>query len=780
MMARGVSIDGAAGRGRGLQSVAFAVLLACLSGRVVLCESAFRTSPLMGIDLRGLVEGDGGKAASPERAELAGMAFVVLIFSAGALWLAGAAVSGRLRVRCAPLAAAIVVFAAVSLVSALGASDRRGALEFWAHQVSLMFAGFLAVQLCADRRRFAVLLAVLAALGMMLAAKGIWQYFVEAPDRIADFEANRDRILSAHGLAVGSPEAAMFEIRLRDRAPLGFFGLANPFASLLIVLGAAGAALTAGKWVHARRDRRITPEARRKGDVHLPTLAAVVTAVLPLAAAAVVLLTRSLGAIGSAVAAAAAAIVVPRFRERLARRWRRSALFVGGVFLGAAATVAAYGLIHDRLPGKTMTFRWYYWTGAARIVADRPLLGVGPGNFGAAYLRVRRPEALEEAVKTPHNFIVHALAQYGVPGGACYVLIVGWLLVSACRPSPGARNDPGLAAPASRAGLPAVGAAVCLAPLLAQAIFTDARGSFWQLLQNGVEPAVVLGAALAAAWWYARKALDERTRPYAARVILACGLTGFILHNTVTLSLWMPGAAMAFWLAGGACIAQAGGRDRDLSILRWPLLIAAVLLVAAAVSQLWGPLRARAVGYNRVCSGIARRDWADTLGAARELGRADPLDPVSAADAARLFRVAMAFAADPDQAAGHRDEAYRWAREAIARDKANPSYHRLAAGILWPDPRRPLLRDADTDAAINHAAQAVVRNPQRMRARIDFAQMLLSAGRAEEAPAQLGAADEINRRLPADSLFLLGSAERRRVERLRAAAKAAIAARGGR
>lgn len=778
MMDPDVSTDGAAGRGRGLQSVAFAVLLTCLSARVVLSESAFRTSPLLGVDLSGPVEGDGERVASPDRTELAGMTFVVLIFSAGALWLAGAAVSGRLRVRCAPLGAAVAVFAAVSLASALGASDRRGALGFWAHQVSLMFAGFLAVQLCTDRRRFAVLLTVLAALGMMLAAKGIWQHLVEAPDRIVDFEANRDRILSGHGLGVGSPEAVMFESRLRDRAPLGFFGLANPFASLLIVLTSAGAALSADKWLHARRDRRITPEARRKGDVHLPTLAAVVTTVLSLAAVPVVLVTRSLGAIGSAVASAAAAVVVLRFRRRLARRWRRSALFVGGVFLGGAATVAAYGLIHDGLPGKTMTFRWYYWTGAARIVADRPLLGVGPGNFGAAYLRVRRPEALEEAVKTPHNFIVHALAQYGVPGGICYVLIVGWLLVGACRPS-GIPHDPSPPAPASRAGLPALGAAVCLAPLLAQAIFTDARGNFWQLVQNGIEPAVVLGVALAAAWWYARRALDERARAHAARVILACGLAGFVLHNMVTLSLWMPGAAMAFWLAGGACIAQAGGRDRDLSILRWPLLIAAVLLVAAAVAQLWEPLRARAVLYDRVCSCIARRDAAGTLGAARELGLADPLDPISAADAARLFRVAMALAADPDQAAGHRDEAYRWAREAIARDGANPSYHRLAAGILWPDPRRPLPRDVDTDAAINHAAAAVRRNPQRMRARIDFAQMLLSAGRAKEALAQLDAADEINRRLPADSLFLLGSAERRRVERLRAAARAAIAGRGG-
>ncbi len=90
-------------------------------------------------------------------------------------------------------------------------------------------------------------------------------------------------------------------------------------------------------------------------------------------------------------------------------------------------------MYHHSLPGKSLTFRWYYWIGAGRLVAQQPLIAVGWDNFGEHYLAVRLPEAPEE-VKDPHNFIVRAFAELGVPGGVLMVVWMGCLWWRMTRP----------------------------------------------------------------------------------------------------------------------------------------------------------------------------------------------------------------------------------------------------------------------------------------------------------------------------------------------------------
>ena len=117
--------------------------------------------------------------------------------------------------------------------------------------------------------------------------------------------------------------------------------------------------------------------------------------------------------IGAGVAAAAL-LAVLIWGKALAKRWRAWAAGVVAALALALAAMVIYGITRDSLPTKTMTVRWYYWTASAKMIADRPLLGVGPGNFANAYLKYRRDQA-EEEVQNPHNLFAHALAEYGVP-----------------------------------------------------------------------------------------------------------------------------------------------------------------------------------------------------------------------------------------------------------------------------------------------------------------------------------------------------------------------------
>jgi len=739
-----------------LQWTALTLLLVILTGRVVLPELPFRLSPLSGISAQTTDSSQKDwMPPLPNHTEPAGMTFDVLIFLAGVLWFAGQAISGRLRFRAGRLGVLMLIFAALSLASALQAGDRRGAMIFWTHQVALMLAGWLAIQLCADARRLAALLAVLAALGVMLAVVGLRQCFFETAERIADFEARGADILAAHGWEAGSSEAAALQERLSKSVPLGFFGLANPFASLMIVLVSAGVGLTADRWIEAAGDRKATAGLRKRGEIHLPTLSAAVTDLVVPAGVAAIALTLSRGAIGSAVLATVAALVVLRFRGRLANRWRLWVAAAGLLAAAGAAVVVLYGAKHDSLGTKTMTFRWYYWTTTAEITADKPLWGVGPGNFAAAYEARRRPAA-EEAVKTPHNFVMHAAAQYGLGGGLCYVLIIATLLVGLCRPvqHPAAEIEPPAGPTRSPAALIV---ALSLAVVAVQWLFTDARGDVALLYINGIEPAVVLAIALVVMFWAGRRISLAAAAPgRVTRVVLACGLAGFVVHNLVTFSLWMPGAAIAFWLAAGAVLAMTPRRFIDVPKLRWVAVLLAAAGTIAAVVILWWPVAKRSHATEKLVESLIDRNGPQALDWARRAARADPLDAIPAADAAGVFR-------DAGRPSDTR-QAYDWALEAIRRHELYAVHHRLAANILWESVDK---NPENIAPALKHMADAVQRNPQLLSARIEFAKRLLHANRNDEAREQIQAAEKIDAALLPESFYKLSESQRAELQSLK-------------
>jgi hypothetical protein len=303
--------DRAEPRGRALHAAAFGLLLAVVAARCFLGELPFTTSTLQfvprgatarsrpapggaGHGAAGRDEADGRDATyRADTNDLARMTFAVLLLATVALWLAGGALAGRLAVRHGYLAILIVVFAVLSLASGFLASNKREALNGWVEQVSLLAACFLAIQLCTSRRRFVLLAAVLAGVGAALAVKGLSQYFVEIPEHVRDFQAHRVERLRAFGWEPDTPQARLVEGRLRSQAITGFGPLANPFASLLLVLLFAGAGLGIDKLRAALASRRSRPAGRRKGDVDLPILAAALTLAAAVPVGLAVVLTRS-------------------------------------------------------------------------------------------------------------------------------------------------------------------------------------------------------------------------------------------------------------------------------------------------------------------------------------------------------------------------------------------------------------------------------------------------------------------------------------------------------
>ena len=741
-----------------LESAAFCLLLACLVARCILPETTFRMSTLR----LPVAVGLSGPAPPANRGQLAGVTLSVLTLTACALWLLARAVAKRLVVRHSWLAAGIGVFAVLSLCSALAAADQRTALHVWLTHVSLLSGGYLAAQLCADRRRLRILLVVLTALAAVLAAKGL-EHILETPHRIRDFENNREAHLAASGWEPDSPNAHAMDMRVRNWAPVGYVALANIFASMLIVAAAAVVTVVVAKFRAAHGDWATWRKVRKRGEVHLPTLAAVLTAPIALAVAIILILTCSRGALLASAVVGITGTVIFLFRHRLVAHWRKVAGGAGGLLILGIVAVAAWGLTYDRLPTRTMTFRWFYWSATGQIIRDHPVWGVGPGNFPAAYLRYRRP-AGEEAVKTPHNVVLHALTQCGVPGGIVYLILIGAVLVGVCRPARGQ------VVPADTTTRPAALTACIVAAaavFAARAVLAD-MASDPRLLAFDALPGTGLFvlALVIVAWTGQRFSLPDENGP--GRVILACALVAFVLHNMVTFSFWVPAAAALFWTVGGAMLGTAGGgRIRNIRVMRWPISLGAIAAVVAAAIVLWWPVLGRTRLTEAASAAMARGEWNQAKKWIYRAARTDTLDSLASADTARVILAEPTRGSRQRQWENHIIALAR-ARQAMARNGSSAGHARLAARVAWTltTMDRPYSPERMQEAR-GYFDRAVALDPCDSRLRLTFARFLLDAGDRRACLDQLRAAENIDRQLLPGSAYRFSPTEQADMQRMK-------------
>ncbi|HDY64852.1 MAG TPA: hypothetical protein ENH84_01295 [Phycisphaerae bacterium] len=758
-----------------LRNVAFALLLGCVAGRAFVGELPFRTNP---VNISGLLAQLGTDDDTPlgvDNKELARTGFAVLLLLVVLLWLLAGGIGHDLRVRCSTVGVLILCFAGWSFASAWGAADRQSAWIVWLEQVSLLAAGFVAIQLSRNRRRFVMLVVVLAAVGVTLAAKGMAQLAWENADNVGYFEAYRDKMLTAQGVAPGSPEEKALIDRYRDTSLKGYFSLANLFAAEMLILLAAAVGLGGGKVIYVRYRRKVDGPLP-KGEISAPAVAGVVTLLAIIPMALVFLLTRSRGAIGAACIVAVATAVLWGFRKRLAERWRAVVLAVLVIFVLGAAGVVGFGLAKDRLPSKTLTMRWFYWTGAAKIVKEHPYLGVGPGNFPHAYLRVRRPEA-EEAVKTPHNFLAHAATQYGLPGGALYVAILASLLVLAWRAEKN-RQSPTSNRQSKNERSPkrlAVSTLVFVAAAvgLSRWYFEGGRESEALLIVDCIIPACVLAVALALMSWFGGRIDDLPASAFRAmRIALAAGAAGFVIHNLVTFSLWTPGTATLFWVAVGAAAAQGPGRERKSpSLVTYILLYLVLVVIVISCMVLIVPSYRRLALTETMARSLRAGDTESAIAAAEKAAFTDLFsDATLYMNAARL----SLLTSSPDDSEKRKKaliDASFFVIMATGGNKHNSGVWRLVGQI-----HRELGRydKGFFDFAVEDFSHAVELDPSNARVRVEFAGVLLDAGKKREAGEQIDKAEEINRRLERfdpTSTWRFGAAEKEVIKQLREKAK---------
>jgi len=153
-----------------------------------------------------------------------------------------------------------------------------------------------------------------------------------------------------------------------------------------------------------------------------------------------------------------------------ARRWdqaRRVKVGLASLLVGVAAVALVVGVVPnagarvaelaDPSAG-TAGWRTVVWSQSLRMVADRPLLGFGPGSFRYAFPQYRTAATMTgeggaQVLEDPHNILVSAAVATGVPGLLVLVALLATIFGAAWRIDEGADAEPGLAGPAIIAAL---------------------------------------------------------------------------------------------------------------------------------------------------------------------------------------------------------------------------------------------------------------------------------------------------------------------------------------
>lgn len=690
----------------------------------------------------------GAQAAPRGPGPAAGLVLDLLAWAPALLVLARGAIDRSFRVRLSWAGGLMLLLGAWTVLSTTWADDKFAALVSGFHFLSAAVFVWSASHLVRSWRRPRLVAGACFALLLVYGAHAANYRYVEQPALAEMWQRDRDQLLRERGLEPGSFQARAFENKILRAELIGFAASSNTFAAVTVLL----MVVTMGAIAQRLADRDGV------GWLVVPGAGLVI-------GGQVIYWTESRTAYATPVLAACVLAVLVPARGWLARHARLA--YASGVALVALATAAVvgHGLFHGTLFHESLTFRWRYWLGAARIAADHPLLGVGWDNFGQHYLSARLPIASEE-IRDPHHFVVRFAAELGAVGA---VLLLAWMLrmwweltrpvMVAVISGPPRRALPAIAVIAFGAFCVSVLASVDFGFM---SVGGDAGPAyvFLRVLERCAGAILIfIGIAAVALRSPADPALDDRPAPWLLYGVLV-GLAVFLLHNLVDFSMFEVGPMFLFALLLGSALgmrqddAEAGATASAARRRRVAALAIACVAWVAATGAIAVP----------VLLAEEHADAADKH--LRDGSPARAAHSYHAAFEAVPYNADYAFReADALYASGAAPGAWRAALgDAVA---ANPSH----AGY-WAALARYEAALAQPDAGRVRAAfeRALTLDPANVAMRLDYAAQLEKLGFPAEAQAQyedaLARNDALDpndaERLPAEKL----EAARQAIQRL--------------
>lgn len=433
---------------------------------------------------------------------------------------------------------------------------------------SAWFAGLCAawaIATCRHRHTiFRLTLATVAALLCVIAAKALFERFVEYPRMIATYRADPQGSLLAQGMEPGSARALAYERRILGGEPTGWFGLSNVLASFMAFGLIVSVGLSSVAW-----------QSHRRGG--LSSGAAGAAALFALGFGTILFLTGSSAAIGLSVVtlAAVAALACTERGRRAYRKQPRVVLLVPSVLV--LLLVLGRGVLLAEGTERSVLFRWHYWLGTVRVWSEQFVFGAGPGGFQAAYTRLK-PAISPENVQTPHALPADWLGALGIFGLVWLIGLGFWIArVRALDQVGGASAE---ARPDRIRSVP-------FAAGVSGAVFLSAAWVQWPIWSGSPDLAVALLLGLvvgcACAWLVTVCVVDGERN---VRVGVLAGASLLLAHGMFDVAPARLGSAMLFWIGLGMALPVAmRGHAKWGRLLAAGVALSGLLILGVGISQ---------------------------------------------------------------------------------------------------------------------------------------------------------------------------------------------------
>jgi len=643
----------------------------------------------------------------------------------------------------------LCVFLVSAVVAGLVAPDKRLAISSFVVCLAPILMAVLLVQLLDSGTKVTLVLAVVAALGVVNAQRSAEQVLGSNQVTIAEYERAPEMHLELRGIEPNTLNAFLFEHRVHSAGASGFFVTRNSAASFGLLASFAAVALL----IDQLRNRRA-------GSGSLPILGCGIAAAVIIFS---LVITKSRGAFMGMFVAVPLFIIYVRFEKWL--RAHRRMLLICCLLLTAVAISAlgVYGLRHGRLPGgSSMLVRWQYWRASAGMYADHALTGVGPGAFSDYYTRYK-PAAALETITDPHNFPLSILTQYGPIGLAGFLAMILLPLWKVLCGQSGERSGD-VEACGGSFGKPAIVFAVIIsaAMLIVRPImFPLPEEASPEEKEMGalilyLMPVFVFLVGLLLVGIGQRPA--KKDHPSVVAAALFAAVIGLLVHNLTDFAIFEPGVFTTFWAILACLIATHCNANSESRTVRGRTAPAIrVLSVAAGLLGILAYLNYALFPVVRSTAKIYQADLAVSFGRfdlVHELldsaANDDPLSPAAPALDARLH--IRSFELNQKQNPELLLLAEKSLKRAIDRNFAEfKHYERLThIYILLAETDTPSegaspqgAHEAWLDKAFDAAFQAIEYYPGCARLRVELARIAEEQGKREIAIEQYEMAVDI-------------------------------------